>query len=142
MQKQHVRITLHEMQESIIAEFSQLDDWLEKYEHLVEEGRGLPPPPDDSFRTDENALVGCQSQVWIRAQEKDGQVSFSADSDSVIVKGILALLLRVLNERSRAEIALADLYFLREIGLSTHLSPARANGLALIVERMRELGGG
>jgi cysteine desulfuration protein SufE len=132
-------MTINEAQEAVIDEFSRLHDWLDKYEHLIDLGNKLTPS-DEGFKIDRNALQGCQSQVWISGSVADGKLSFLADSDSLIINGILSLLLRVLNDHTPAEIAAADLYFLKEIGLSTNLSPARANGLAAIVRHLRRLG--
>jgi cysteine desulfuration protein SufE len=132
-------MTIDEAQDAIIDEFVRLRDWLDKYEYLIDLGNKHNPPVE-GFKIDRNALQGCQSQVWISVAVADGKLSFLADSDSVIIKGILALLLRVLNGRPPAEVATADLYFLKEIGLSTNLSPARANGLAAIVKHLRRLG--
>ena len=131
-------VTINEAQDEIIKSFSALGDWLDKYEYIVKLGKqhvGL----DESARIQENALAGCQSQVWIDGHLKDGCVSFAADSDALITRGILALLLLVLNHHPAEEIVTAELYFLSEIGLSTNLSPARANGLASIVKHMRTI---
>lgn len=132
-------MTIDETQQTIIEEFAPLADWFDKYEHLIGLGRGHELL-DAGFRTDEYALSGCQSQVWIRPEMIDGKLHFRADSDSVIIKGILALLLRVLSGRAPAEIAEAELFFLKEIGLSTNLSPSRANGVATIVRHMKQCG--
>lgn len=132
-------MTIDEAQKAIIHEFARFHDRLGQYEHLIDLGTKLIPP-DEGFRNDRNALQGCQSQVWISGAVADGRLSFTADSDSVIIKGFLVLLLRVLNDRTPAEIVSADLYFLKEVGLSTNLSPARANGLAAIVRHLRRLG--
>ena len=132
-------MTIEEQQDMIIREFSGLDDWLERYEYLSELGRkhaGMDP----EMKTDDCALRGCQSQVWICARKCSGRVSFSMDSDSLIIRGILALILRVIDNRSPAEIVDADFYFLRKIGLDTNLSPSRANGVATIVKTIRQWG--
>jgi cysteine desulfuration protein SufE len=123
-------------QDEIVAEMSDLEDWLAKYEYLVARGRELNVE-DAGIRTEEHAIPGCQSSVWIRAELRDGRVHLSADSDAMITRGIIALLLRVLDGRPPREVAGAELYFLDRTGLRTHLSPARANGLAAMVRRIR-----
>ncbi len=132
-------MTINEEQDLIIEKFSQLEDWLDKYEYLVELGRkheGVDPV----IRTDQYALHGCQSQVWIYAQNIGGKVDFRADSDSLIIRGILVLMLKILNQRSPSEIVNADLYFFKRIGLDTALSPSRANGVFSIINNMRHWG--
>lgn len=131
-------MTVDEAQERVIEEFSHLPDWFDKYEYLIALGK-KHPSMDERYKTEQYALPGCQSQVWIRAELNNGVLLYSADSDSVITKGILALLLRVVNNRPVAEIATAELYFTKAIGLSTNLSPTRANGLALIIRRLKQL---
>jgi cysteine desulfuration protein SufE len=133
------QMTIDEEQDWIISEFSGLDDWLEKYEYLSMLGRnhaGIDP----NMKTDHCALRGCQSQVWICAKMSSGKLSFMMDSDSLIIRGILALLLRVIDNRSPDEIMNADFYFLKQIGLNTNLSPSRANGVASIVKTIRQWG--
>ena len=132
-------MTISEAQDTIIEEFARLPDWFAKYEYIIDLGK-KHNPPDDGLKDDRHALRGCQSQVWITAEVADNRISFQADSDSIIIKGILVLLLRALNNQPPAEVAAADLYFLKEIGVSTNLSPARANGLAAIVKQLRHLG--
>lgn len=132
-------MTIEEEQDSIIKEFSKLDDWLEKYEYLSELGRNHAGI-DSEMKTNQYALRGCQSQVWICAKLSSGKVNFKMDSESLIIRGILALILRVIDNRSPYEIMDADFYFLREIGLSTTLSPSRANGVASIVKTIRQWG--
>jgi cysteine desulfuration protein SufE len=123
-------------QDEIVAEMSDLEDWLAKYEYLVARGRELNVE-DEEIRTEEHAISGCQSSVWIRAELRGGRVHLCADSDAMITRGIIALLLRVLDGRPPREVACAELYFLDRTGLRTHLSPARANGLAALVQRIR-----
>lgn len=123
-------------QDEIVAEMSDLEDWLAKYEYLVARGRELNVE-DEEIRTEEHAISGCQSSVWIRAELRGGRVHLCADSDAMITRGIIALLLRVLDGRPPREVACAELYFLDRTGLRTHLSPARANGLAAMVQRIR-----
>jgi cysteine desulfuration protein SufE len=124
------------VQDEIIGEMSRLPDRLAKYEYLVSLGRGLAVP-DDGIRSDEFLLAGCQSRVWIRTELRDGRLRITADSDTMITRGIIALLLRVLDGRPPTEIVAADLYFLDVTGLSMHLSPARADGLTAMVRRIR-----
>lgn len=128
--------SLDEAQDEIIEEMCGLDDTMARYEYLVGQARALVSP--DGVRLEEHLVPGCQSRVWIRADVDDGRLCLSADSDAMITRGIIALLLRVLNGRPPAEVAHADLYFLDDTGLATHLSPSRANGLAAVVERIRE----
>lgn len=131
-----IKMKIDEIQEKIIEEMSLLNDWMDKYKYLIELGKSLRPM-DEKFKTDENALPGCQSNVWIKAEINDNKIIFSADSDSLITKGLLALLLRVLNNRPPKEVVQAELYFIEEVGLSTNLSPSRANGLALVVKQLK-----
>ncbi len=125
-----------EVQDEIIAEMAGLEDGLERYRYLVARGRALPPQESD-LRTDANAIGGCQTTVWIDADLRGGRLCLRADSDAMITRGILFLLLRVLDGRPPVEVAETDLYFLDRTGLRTHLSPARANGLAAMVQRIR-----
>lgn len=132
-------MTIDEAQNRIIREMSDLDDWLDKYEYIIGLGKkhvGM----DERYKTEENAIPGCESNVWIHAEKNGNALRFLADSDSVITKGILALLLRVLDNRSPEEITLADLFFIAETGLSAHLSPSRATGLKSIVNRFKSYG--
>ncbi len=125
------------IQEQIIADFELFDDWLDKYNYLIELGGALPPI-DPAHRTEQYAISGCQSRVWLGAQFSDGGgVTFSADSDAIITKGIISLLIRVLSGRTPREILDADLYFIDRIGLRENLSPTRANGLAAMLKQMR-----
>jgi cysteine desulfuration protein SufE len=128
--------SLDAVQDEIIEEMSGLADRLDQYEYLIAQGRALRVP-EEGVRTDENAIPGCQASVWIRAELQDGRLHLFADSDALINKGIIALLLRVLDGRPPAEVADADLYFLDRTGLRTHLSPARANGLGTLVQQIR-----
>ena len=125
------------IQEQIIADFELFDDWLDKYNYLIELGGALPPI-DPAHRTEQYAISGCQSRVWLDAAlSDDGRVRFSADSDAIITKGIISLLIRVLSGRTPREILDADLYFIDRIGLRENLSPTRANGLAAMFKQMR-----
>jgi cysteine desulfuration protein SufE len=125
------------IQDEIIREFDGLE-WLEKYDLLISSARELEPM-DEEFRTDENSISGCQSRVWIRSYKKDGKLIFDLDSDAMITKGIMALLLRVINNRYPQEIANIDLYFLEKTGLKSNLSPARSDGLQAIIKRIKEI---
>jgi cysteine desulfuration protein SufE len=129
-------MTIDQAQNRIIEEMASCEEWFDKYEFLIEQGKKLNVL-EDRFRIEENLIPGCQSQVWLRADLIDGKLHFAADSDTQITKGIIALLLRVLNDRSPRDIAAADLYFILETGLGSNLSPSRANGLASIVRQMK-----
>ncbi len=124
------------IQEEIIEEFAIFEDWLDKYNYLIELSETLPKI-DDAHRTDQYVIQGCQSRVWVDAEYREGKVYFSADSDAIITKGIIALLIRVLNGRSPKEVLECDLYFIDAIGLSENLSPTRSNGLLAMIKQMR-----
>jgi cysteine desulfuration protein SufE len=132
-------MTINEIQDLIIAEFSEFDDWMDKYQLLIDISRDLPDI-DPRYKTDEYVIHGCQSRVWLRADLKDEKVFFSADSDAIIVKGIIALLIRVMSGRSPMELINADLYFIDRIGLKQNLSPTRSNGLLAMIKQMRLYG--
>lgn len=125
-----------EIQDRIIEEFEVFDEWLDKYEYLIELSDTLPAI-DPQHRTDEYVIKGCQSRVWVDARMEDGKVFFSADSDAIITKGIIALLIRVLNGRTPQQILDTELYFIDAIGLSENLSPTRSNGLLAMIKQMR-----
>lgn len=129
-------MTLEEKQQEIIEEFEIYDDWMDKYEYIIELGKELPIISDEK-KTDDRLIEGCQSRVWLDAEFIDGKMSFSADSDAIITKGIIGLLIRVLNNEDAKTIATTDLRFIKEIGLQEHLSPTRANGLASMVQKMK-----
>ena len=129
-------MTLNEVQDRIIEDFSVFDDWMDKYQQLIELGKDLPPI-DEKKRTESYLIKGCQSKVWLDAELKDGKIFFSADSDAIITKGIVALLIQVLNERTPKEILESELYFIDKIGLKENLSPTRSNGLVSMVKQMR-----
>jgi cysteine desulfuration protein SufE len=124
------------IQDEIIDEFSFFGDWMEKYEHIIEFGKQLPEI-DASLKTEENLVKGCQSQVWLHAELEGNHLNFNADSDAVITKGLVGLMVRVLSGHSPKEIAEADLYFVDQIGLKEHLSPNRANGLVSMIKKMK-----
>ena len=129
-------MSINELQDEVIAEFSDFDDWMDRYQMLIDLGNELPPL-DEKYKTEQNLIVGCQSRVWLQADEVDGKVIFQAESDALIVKGIIALLIRVLSGHTPDEILNADLYFIDAIGLKDHLSPTRSNGLLSMVKQMR-----
>lgn len=129
-------MTLDEKQKQIIEDFSMFDDWMQKYEYLIELGKDLPKI-EDSKKTEDRLIEGCQSKVWLDAKYENDKMHFSADSDAIITKGIIGLLVQVLNDQKPEEIAKADLYFIKEIGLHEHLSPTRSNGLVSMVKKMK-----
>jgi cysteine desulfuration protein SufE len=129
-------MTINEIQNRIISDMASFEEWFDKYEYLVEQGRRLGTL-EDRFRVDANLIKGCQSSVWVHADLIEGRMRFGADSDTRITRGMIALLLRVLNDQTPGDILAADLYFLQQTGLSTNLSPSRANGLASIVLQMK-----
>ncbi len=130
-------MTINNIQDEIIEEFEGIDDWMDRYAYIIELGTALEPLPE-SEKTNQNLIEGCQSRVWITAElDEEGRIIFRADSDALIVKGIVALLLRVLSGHTPREILDADLYFINRIGLSEHLSPTRSNGLLAMVRQMR-----
>jgi cysteine desulfuration protein SufE len=128
--------TINYIQDEIIEQFAVFDDWLDRYQLLIELGNELPPFPD-SCRVEENIIEGCQSRVWIQARYEDGKLYFQSDSDAMIVKGIIALLIRILSGRTPDEILEADLYFIPRTGLSEYLSPNRSNGLLAMLKKIK-----
>lgn len=133
-------MTLEERKQQVIDDFSLYDEWLDKYAYLIDLGKNLAPFPEEK-KTEENLIKGCQSRVWLDAEEKDGRLFFQADSDAVITRGIISLLVSVYSGSTREEIAADDFGFLEEIGLRENLSPTRANGLVSMVERIKEIAG-
>jgi cysteine desulfuration protein SufE len=129
-------MTLQEKQEEIISEFEIYDDWMDKYEYIIELGKDLPKI-NPELKTKDRLIEGCQSQVWLHADMKEGTMRFSADSDAIITKGIIGLLIRVMDGEAPESIAIAELYFIDKIGLHEHLSPTRSNGLASMVQKMK-----
>ena len=135
-------MTINEIQDEIIEEFSGFDDWMDKYQLLIDLGNEQAPL-DEKYKTEQNLIDGCQSRVWLQADYVEGPstgsgtIHFTAESDALIVKGIVALLIRVLSDHTPQEILDADLYFIEEIGLKEHLSPTRSNGLVAMVKQMR-----
>jgi len=129
-------MSIKENQDFIVEEFSLLDEWMDKYNYLIELGKTIPLL-DPAFRKEENLIRGCQSRVWLDASLVDGKVSYRADSDAIITKGIAALLIRVFNKHTPDEILDAELFFIESIGLREHLSPTRANGLVSMLKQMK-----
>lgn len=127
---------LKEIQEEIIAEFQMFDDWMQRYEYLIDLGKSLPLIAEE-HKLDENIIKGCQSRVWLHAEGEKAAVHFRADSDAILTKGLIALLIRVFDGQPAEAISGANLYFLDEIGLKEHLSPTRANGLLSMVKQMK-----
>lgn len=130
-------MNIDRIQDQIIEEFSGLEDGFEKYKHIVSLGKSLEPMPG-KYKTEENSISGCQSKVWIKAESRNGKIYFTADSDALITKGIIALLLRVVNNQSPEDIRNSKLYFIDRIGLSSDLSPARGNGLYAVLKRITD----
>lgn len=129
--------SINDIQEEIIDEFSGFDDWMDRYSYIIELGNAVEPL-DAKYKVPENIIEGCQSRVWLNAeQQPDGTITFSADSDAIIVKGIIALLIRALSGHTPDEILESDLHFIEAIGLREHLSPTRSNGLLAMVKQMR-----
>ena len=129
-------MTINEIQDEIIEEFSGFDDWMDKYQLLIDLGNEQEPL-DEKYKTEQNLIDGCQSRVWLQADLQDGKIHFSAESDALIVKGIVALLIRVLSDQTPKDILDADLYFIEQIGLKEHLSPTRSNGLLAMVKQIK-----
>ena len=129
-------MTIKEIQEEIIDEFSMFDDWMERYEYIIELGKSLPLI-NDAHKLESNLISGCQSKVWLHSEIENDTINFTADSDAILTKGIVALLLRVFNNQKPSDILSADLYFVDEIGLKEHLSPTRANGLVSMIKQIK-----
>ena len=129
-------MSINEIQDQIIEEFSMVDDWMDKYQMLIELGNSLEPL-DEKYKTPQNIIEGCQSRVWLQADYNDGIIHFSGESDAVIVKGLVRLLIQVLSDHTPDEILNCDLYFIEQIGLREHLSPTRSNGLLSMVKQMK-----
>ena len=135
-EEREIKMSINEIQYEIVEEFSGFDDWLDKYQLLIDLGNELEPL-DEKFKTEQNLIDGCQSRVWLVADMEDQVIRFRAESDALIVKGIVSLLIRVLSGHTPQEILDANLYFIEEIGLKEHLSPTRSNGLVAMVKQMR-----
>jgi len=129
-------MTIKEIQEEIIDEFSMFEDWMERYEYIIDLGKSLPLI-NNEYKLDSNLISGCQSKVWLHSEIIDDKINFTADSDAILTKGIVALLLRVFNDQKPADILATELYFVDEIGLKEHLSPTRANGLVSMIKQIK-----
>ncbi len=129
-------MTIKEIQEEIIDEFAMFDDWMERYEHLIELGKSLPII-DEQFKVDENIIKGCQSKVWLHSNLQENKIRYTADSDAILTKGLVALLLRVYDNQTPQAILAANTDFIDEIGLKEHLSPTRANGLISMLKQIK-----
>jgi len=129
-------MTINELQDNIVEEFSLFDDWMDKYALLIDKGNTLPAL-DEKYKTESNLIEGCQSRVWLQADYNDGIITFQGESDAIIVKGIVSLLIDILSGHTAEEILDAELYFIEKIGLKEHLSPTRSNGLVSMVKQMR-----
>jgi cysteine desulfuration protein SufE len=129
-------MTIKEIQEEIIDEFSMFDDWMERYEYIIELGKNLPLIKEE-FKTENNLIKGCQSKVWLQGEQKNDKVVFTADSDAILTKGIIAILIRAFSNQSASDIINSDMAFIDEIGLKEHLSPTRANGLVSMIKNIK-----
>lgn len=130
-------MTINEIQDDIVAEFSEVDDWMDRYGMIIDLGNSLPPI-DEQYRDPAHLIEGCQSRVWVNAElTPEGRVHYTADSDAIIVKGIISLIVKVLDNQTPDDIINADLHFIDDIGLSEHLSPTRSNGLLAMLKQMR-----
>ena len=129
-------MTINELQNNVIEEFADFDDWMDKYALLIDLGNSLPPL-EEKYKTESNLIEGCQSRGWLQADYVDGKILFKGESDAVIVKGIVSLLISILSDHTPQEILDADLYFIEKIGLKEHLSPTRSNGLVAMIKQMR-----
>ena len=128
--------SIQDIQQDIIDEFDMFEEWMGKYEHIIDLGKGLPII-DNKFKTEDYLIKGCQSRVWLHAQQKDDKVIYTADSDAIMTKGIVALLIRAFSEQQAQEILEADTDFIKQIGLKDQLSPTRANGLVSMIKQMK-----
>jgi cysteine desulfuration protein SufE len=128
--------SIKDIEDEIAEDFALFEDWEGKYEYLIDMAKSLPKI-DDSFKTEENIIKGCQSRVWLHAEKQDGKIVFTADSDAIITKGLVALMVRVLSNQNARDIIEADLNFIDRIGLKENLSPTRANGLVSMIKRMK-----
>jgi cysteine desulfuration protein SufE len=129
-------MTIQEIQDSIVDEFSMFDDWMQRYEYIIDLGKALPLI-DEHYKTEDNIIKGCQSKVWVHAEQNDDKIVFTADSDAILTKGIIAILIRAFSNQKAADILEANTDFIDEIGLKEHLSPTRANGLVSMVKQIK-----
>ena len=127
---------IKDIQEEIVDEFSMFDDWMERYEYIIELGKNLPLIKEE-FKTENNLIKGCQSKVWLQGEKKDGKIVFTADSDAILTKGIIAILIRTFSNQSAKDILDADMSLIDKIGLKEHLSPTRANGLVSMIKNIK-----
>jgi len=129
-------MTIQEIQDEIVDEFSMFDDWMQRYEYIIDLGKSLPLI-DEQFKTEDNIIKGCQSKVWVHAEQQGEKVVFTADSDAILTKGIIAILIRAFSNQKAADILEANTDFIDKIGLKEHLSPTRANGLVSMVKKIK-----
>jgi cysteine desulfuration protein SufE len=129
-------MTIKEIQDEIIDEFSMFDDWIQRYEYIIDLGKGLPLI-DEQYKTDDNIIKGCQSKVWVHAEQQEGKIVFTADSDAILTKGIIAILIRAFSNQKATDILDANTNFIDEIGLKEHLSATRANGLVSMIKQIK-----
>jgi cysteine desulfuration protein SufE len=129
-------MTIQEIQNDIVDEFSMFDDWMQRYEYIIELGKSLPLI-DEQYKTDDNIIKGCQSKVWVHGQQKDDKIVFTADSDAILTKGIIAILIRTFSNQKASDILEANTNFIDAIGLKEHLSPTRANGLVSMIKQIK-----
>lgn len=129
-------MTIKEIQEEIVDEFAMFDDWMERYEYIIDLGKNLPLI-DEAYKTEDNIIKGCQSKVWVYAEKQDDKIVFTADSDAILTKGIIAILIRVFSNQKAEDILNADMSFIDGIGLKEHLSPTRANGLVSMIKKIK-----
>jgi len=129
-------MTIKEIQEEIVDEFSMFDDWMQRYEYIIDLGKNLPLI-QEKFKTDDNLIKGCQSKVWLKGEQNGDKIVFTADSDAILTKGIIAILIRVFSNQTATDILNSDMDFIDEIGLKEHLSPTRANGLVSMIKNIK-----
>lgn len=129
-------MTIKQIQEEIVDEFAMFDDWMQRYEYIIDLGKNLPLI-DETYKTEDNIIKGCQSKVWVHADKLDDKIVFTADSDAILTKGIIAILIRVFSNQKAEDILNADMSFIDEIGLKEHLSPTRANGLVSMIKKIK-----
>lgn len=129
-------MNIKEIQDEIVDEFSMFDDWMQRYEYIIDLGKSLPLI-DEQYKTEDNIITGCQSKVWVNAEQHDGKVVFTADSDAILTKGIIAILIRAFSNQKPSDILEANTDFIDEIGLKEHLSPTRANGLVSMIKKIK-----
>jgi cysteine desulfuration protein SufE len=132
-------MSINEAQDEVVDSFSMFDDWMDKYEYIIQLGKELPVI-DEQYKTEDHLIKGCQSKVWLHAALRDGKIWFTADSDALITKGLVSLVIQILSGHTPKEIVDADLYFMEKIGLQSHLSPTRANGLLSMLKQMKNYG--